>query len=152
MKNNIKTNNNDWNEELLGEFKIKIANTWIGDDKKNAVDMVSVLTKDDKYVGLLKDAQFYFDKGIIPEAYGDNKVCSIGKSYLDGKWYGWSHRAMYGFKIGDVTKEGDCTVSSGYTDEYLKENPDPYILPVGFEAKTEEDCKRMAIAFASSVS
>ena len=25
----------------------------------------------------------------------------------DGKWYGWSHRAVYGFGIGDKIKEGD---------------------------------------------
>ena len=28
-------------------------------------------------------------------------TCSIGKSAVDGKWYGWSHRAMVGFGGGD---------------------------------------------------
>jgi len=33
-----------------------------------------------------------------------------------------------------------------------KEHPDADLsLPVGFEAKTTDDCKRMAIAFASGV-
>ncbi len=80
-----------------------------------------------------------------------NKVCSIGFHPVEQKWYGWSHRARYGFGIGDVVKEGDCCASSGWTDEYLKDHPDPYVLPVGFEAKTLKDAKTMAKAFANSV-
>lgn len=137
-------------EQTIAEFKIKIQDWIVNGDKP--IMMISVYTKDDKYVGTLEGAQFYFEKGIIPETYSDNNVTSIGKSHIDGKWYGWSHRAIYGFSIGDIVKEGDCTASSGYIDEYIKEHGDPFVLPVGFEAKTEEDCKKMAIAFASSVS
>jgi len=83
----------------------------------------------------------------------DHSVCSIGYSPRSKKWYGWSHRAIFGFKIGDKVKEGDCCNTSGYTDEYLKDHPEEHgTLPVGFEAKTEADCKSMAIAFAQSVS
>lgn len=35
-------------------------------------------------------------------------ACSIGWSPRDQKWYGWSHRALYGFTIGSETKKGDC--------------------------------------------
>jgi hypothetical protein len=35
-------------------------------------------------------------------------VCSIGWSDKDQKWYGWSHRAIYGFRPGDKVKKGDC--------------------------------------------
>lgn len=41
---------------------------------------------------------------------------SLGKSD-DGKYYGWSHRAIYGFEIGDKVKKGD---SNYYPDN--KEN------------------------------
>lgn len=79
-------------------------------------------------------------------------VCSIGFSEREQKWYGWSHRAMFGFGIGDVVKEGDCCTSSGWIDEYLEEHPEADVsLPVGFEAKTLDDARKMAIAFASSV-
>ena len=38
-------------------------------------------------------------------------------------------------------------------EEYLKDHPEEdKALPIGFEARTEEDAKRMAIAFADSVS
>lgn len=151
---NIKDTVNGIQEDIIKEYKIKVARTWVGSDEKNSIVMVTVHTQDDKYVGTLENAKFYFDEGILPESdFRNNPVVSIGKSFIDGKWYGWSHRAMYGFKIGDVVKEGDCTASSGFTDEYLKEHPKENLaLPVGFEAKTEEDAKKMAIAFADSVS
>ena len=91
--------------------------------------------------------------GIRPEKRPGSKVCSIGYSEKDGKWYGWSHRAIHGFTVGDVAKEGDCVTTSGYTDEYLADHPeDDVSLPVGFTARTMDDAKTMAIAFADSVS
>lgn len=140
------------NEELIKEYKILVKNVFLEEEQK--FGMVTVETMDGKYVGDLETAVKLFDKGIVPETdFRDNNVVSIGKSFKDGKWYGWSHRAICGFQIGDVVREGDITAESGWTEEYLKENPDKNLaLPVGFEAKTEEDAKRMAIAFADSVS
>ena len=115
----------------------------------------SAYTSDGYYIGDSKRAyRLIVTRGIKPElASSDNKVCSIGFCEKEQKWYGWSHRAIFGFGIGDVVKEGDCTAMSGYTDEYLKENPEAdKSLPVGFIAKTDEDARRMAIAFADSVS
>ena len=92
---------------------------------------------------------------LAPSAsYDDDqpRTCSIGKSDRDGKWYGWSHRAMTGFGIGDVVKEGDCAASSGSTAEYLAEHPEADVsVPVGFRCWTEADCRRAAIAYADSV-
>ena len=82
-----------------------------------------------------------------------HSVCSIGFCEKERKWYGWSHRARYGFGVGDEVKEGDCCASSGWIDEYLAEHPEEdKSLPIGFVAKTLDDCKLMAIAFAESVS
>ncbi len=108
-----------------------------------------------KYIGNSKDAYRLCVKyGIAPELSKDsNNVCSIGYSMKYEMWFGWSHKAISGFAVGDTVKEGDCTASSGYTDEYLKENPaDNKALPIGFVAKTMDDAKLMAIAFADSVS
>ncbi len=141
----------EWKEEIIKEYKIVVKNISVNGDKPWIMEEVRTL--DDKYVGTLEDAKKLFDKGILPETYNDRNVCSIGKSYKDNKWYGWTHRAIYGFQIGDVVQEGDCTASSGWTEEYLAEHPEENkTLPVGFEAKTEEDAKKMAIAFADSVS
>lgn len=116
--------------------------------------MRSAYTPDGDYIGDPKMARFLIVKrGIKPEkADIDKNVCSIGYSESNNKWFGWSHRAIYGFTIGDVVKEGDCTNSSGWTDEWLAEHPeDDLSLPIGYEAKTLDDAKRMAIAFAESV-
>lgn len=32
----------------------------------------------------------------------------VGFSPKENKWYGWSHRAIYGFEIGSTCKKGDC--------------------------------------------
>lgn len=62
---------------------------------------------------------------------------SIGFSEDEQKWYGWSHRAIYGFGIGYEVKEGDVVAGD---------------LEVGFKCKTLDDCKKVAKAFAEGVS
>jgi len=53
----------------------------------------------------------------------------------NGECYGWSHRAVHGFKVGDVVKPGDIA------------NPDNKT----FTLKTKEDVEKQAIAFAKEV-
>ena len=49
------------------------------------------------------------ERGISPEmAKPGHGPCSIGFCEADGKWYGWSHRAWFGFGIGSTCKRGDC--------------------------------------------
>jgi hypothetical protein len=114
----------------------------------DAVEMDAVYNAHGVYVGDKETADFLAEKGIIPEAKRtDSNVCSIGFSHKDQKWYGWSHRAIHGFGVGDIAKAGDCVCESGSCD------PAAYLsVPIGFEAKTLYDAKRMAIAFADSVS
>lgn len=112
-----------------------------------------------QYVGDEDFAVYLYKKGIIdpeiiPEKEGcdTHRVCSIGWCESEQKWYGWSHRAIFGFGVGDTVEEGDCCASSGYTDECIEKHPEwDRSLPVGFTAKTIEDAKLMAIAFAESV-
>ncbi len=103
--------------------------------------ITQAFTPDDKYIGSPKMANLLVKKkGITPEIADrrSHEVCSIGKS-TDGKWYGWSHRAIYGFKVGSTVKSGDCVEEDGN-------------IKTGFKAKTQADAKRMAKAFARSVS
>lgn len=104
----------------------------------DSVEMDAVYNAHGVYIGDPETADFLAEKGILPEAKrDDSNVCSIGYSHKDQKWYGWSHRAMHGFAIGDTIKAGDCAAES---------------LPIGFKAETIEDAKKMAVAFADSVS
>lgn len=135
-------------EEINTDFDMRVT------EFPNGNKMVSIYAKDGGYVGEYEYFEKLFIKrGIIPQkASQDDKTCSIGYSPTEQKWYGWSHRAMCGFSVGDVVKEGDCTNSSGYTEEYLRDHPGKNkALPVGFTAKTLTDAKTMAIAFADSV-
>ena len=119
------------------------------------VRMKAAYTPGGDYIGDPKEARVLCkDRGIAPEKRSpDSAVCSIGFCETEQKWYGWSHRAICGFGVGDVVKDGDCTATSGLTDEWLAEHPeDDHSLPVGFQAKTLDDAKRMAVAFASFVS
>ena len=121
---------------------------------KTNMPIVYALSKSGIYIGTTKDAFRLVNKfGIEHFEAISEEVCSIGYCPSKKKWYGWSHRAIHGFKVGDKVKKGDCCATSGLTDEYLKEHPEESKhLPVGFTAKTSADTKRMAIAFADSVS
>lgn len=80
--------------------------------------------------------------GIDPEkSKSDHCVCSIGKSEVDGKWYGWSHRAMCGFGKGDMIFQerfGDDKT------KFTKHGTKPI--------DTDADAKLAAKRFARSVS
>ena len=66
-----------------------------------------------------------------------SSVNTFGRSRANGKWYGWSHRAIASFGIGDVVKPTTC----GF--ERLKQ---PFII------KTETKAKEVAKRFARAVS
>ncbi len=118
------------------------------------MEMKSAYTPSGDYIGdPLTAHRLCARRGIRPEKSDPrHNVCSIGFSERDQKWYGWSHRAICGFGVGDTVSKGDCCATSGWTAEYLAEHPeDNRSLPVGFTASTLDDAKRMAIAFADAV-
>jgi len=77
--------------------------------------------------------------------FPDSQIKHIGFNPKEQTWYGWSHRAIYGFKVGDeITKGHAAAQDPNYPSERA--------LPVGFKAKTLDDARRMAAAFADAVS
>jgi hypothetical protein len=60
---------------------------------------------------------------------------TYGKSGADGKWYGWSHRSVNGFAIGDTVKPTDAGSDN---KEYT--------------IKTDDQARQAAIDFAEEVS
>ena len=109
-----------------------------------------------QYLGDKKMAHFLCaKKGIdtFEKRTSTSNICSVGFNSGEKKWYGWSHRAINGYGIGDVLEEGDCATESGWTEEYLAEHPEEdATVPVGFKVQTLEDAKTAAVAFASGVS
>jgi len=62
-------------------------------------------------VGMENDLNFLLKRGVseqIQDGYGEPKTCCIGFNPTEQKWYGWSHRAIFGFGIGSDCKKGDC--------------------------------------------
>jgi hypothetical protein len=133
--------------KILEEYKIKI-------EESQGIKMIFVYNKDDKYIGTLEDFKMYIEKFGLSQiqTYNNKNVCSIGFNKKEQRWYGWSHRGICSFGIGDEVNEDSLCATSGWTEEYLKEHPDEDLsLPIGFKAETLEDAKRMAIAFADAV-
>lgn len=61
------------------------------------------------YIGNVETAKYLCDeRGIAPEVLKPgNSACYIGFCEREQKWYGWSHRAIFGFGVGDRIKKGD---------------------------------------------
>lgn len=72
-------------------------------------------------IGDVKTANMlYKTYGIYPEKRNpEHDVCSIGFSSKENKWYGWSHRALYGFGIGSEVKKGDCAYVPKDKEDYI---------------------------------
>ena len=100
--------------------------------------------------------------GITPEkASRKHSVCSVGKSAKDGKWYGWSHRAMVGFGLGDRIFQERYTASGKICDackemEDCEGLPCPNSIPFVQHGKktitNDVEARKAAVAFARSVS
>ena len=88
-----------------------------------------------------------------------------GSKGHDGKFYGWSHRAVHGFAVGDTIKKGMIGNKFEYTDAVQKEYwkiwdkedskaADKYIKGITFEPyklKDEAEAKEHALRFAKEV-
>jgi len=113
----------------------------IESDSQASIDLASIvvhLFKGPLYEAKKKSSMEKFKEkhGIVSEkADSNHSVHSIGFSEKEKKWWGWSHRAAYGFGVGHTVKEGH--------------SPEKYI---GQTAKNLDDAKKFAIAFAREVS
>ena len=58
--------------------------------------------------------------GIKPEKIDpSHNMCSIGFSEKEKKFYGWSHRAYFGFKVGSNVKVGDCGFVPANKEDFM---------------------------------
>ena len=100
-------------------------------EEVKAMTMTTCYTDDGFWIGDEKTAKFLCEeKGIKPENRhpevkpGDLRPCSIGFCEREQKWYGWSHRAIYGFGVGDSVQKGDCAYKpkdeKDFRQEYLE--------------------------------
>lgn len=126
-------------EKDKGDYILKEVETNMGlFSKDKPASLTYAVSKiDGCYIGDEKTAKMLSDKGIAPErARDDYDVCSIGYCEKENKWYGWSHRAIKGFGIGDFAE----TLSPKKGRESKN------------KIETSEEAKKAAIDFADSVS
>jgi hypothetical protein len=103
--------------------KVKIKWSEIAPDiSDDEVDLI--LGNDDSYVCLASDeslVSFMEEHGIEPQSISGipYAVAQIGFSDKEQKWYGWSHRAIYGFGMGDEITEDSIGFVPGTIEDAL---------------------------------
>lgn len=81
--------------------------------------MVYLSNYDDSYVtrvGMEKSIKALADREIT-----DELTHGVGFSPKDGKWYGWSHRAIYGFEVGSTCAKGDSHYKAANLDDEIED-------------------------------
>ena len=93
--------------------------------KKNYTVLTNAYNNCGDYIGSPDEAEKLFKRGINPELIDDSyQVCSIGFCKDEEKWYGWSHRAIYGFGIGSKVKKGDTNYRAPDRESFLNQCKD----------------------------
>lgn len=75
-------------------------------------------------VGMEKDLKHFLDLGITEQIQAPSKnykVAAIGFNPKEQKWYGWSHRAIYGFGIGSECKQGNSGFKPSNKEVFIQD-------------------------------
>ena len=112
-------NVNEWLEKVAYKKLLTVddpMNCSFEDDRKEYEVWLSSF--DGSYitqVGMEENVKFLADREITEEL-----THGVGFSPRDEKWYGWSHRAIYGFEIGSTCEKGDCHYRAANEDDEIK--------------------------------
>lgn len=86
---------------------------------------------DDSYitlVGMEDNVKYLADREITEEL-----THGVGFSPKDNKWYGWSHRAIFGFEVGSTCKKGNCHYTPLTPEDLINDHAE-------FYADISEEC------------
>ncbi len=67
-------------------------------------------------VGMEDDLNFLLKIGITEQVQN-----GLGFNPIEQKWYGWSHRAIFGFGIGSECKKGHCHFEPSNIEEFKED-------------------------------
>lgn len=118
------------NKKELEEFKNKIAvkkevespihgskdEIWVTKDRGDYISLVGS-TENETFELLYK----YGITENIFSTFGQGDPINVGYSPSDNKWYGWSHRAIFGFTEGSKCKLGNVQFSPSNKEEFKKD-------------------------------
>lgn len=89
--------------------------------KKNPSHLLLITIKKLKCIGDKEFATKLFNYGIEPETIlPEHEVCSIGFSEELQKWFGWTHRSIWGFKIGSEVKKSDIAYLPSNKQDFIE--------------------------------
>ena len=74
--------------------------------------------------GMESKSSYLVDYGItenVLSTWEAGKPINIGFNPEQQKWYGWSHRAIFGFGVGSECKKGDCHYRPTDKDDFLED-------------------------------
>jgi len=87
-----------------------------------------------------------------PTLSPNSNVHSVGRS-PNSSWYGWSHRAVGSFKVGDIVKPGTIGNKFQYGKDF--DSDEDYEKAGKFEPyeiKTDDEARDHAVRYANDVS
>lgn len=122
---------------------------WTHDSSDEPTEMRSAYSFAGDYIGPASEAEKFSEFGIVyfERREPDSTVASIGFNPATEKWFGWSHRAIYGYGVGDVVESGTVPVN-----DFENDGECYYDVKPGMRIETLDDAKRVAKAFARAVS
>ena len=122
---------------------------WYYDDDHPVKMYGQYYNKEGEWIGDKFVAMKLIHLGIYPQkAKPDHCVCSIGFNKQTNEWYGWSHRAICGFRIGDMLFDPNWT--GGLSEDELEKMP--YTKRGSIKIETMDQAEQAARNFAEDVS
>ena len=85
----------------------------------------------DKSIGDPELALYLYNSGITEfDTTLEGSTVGVGFNPKKKKWYGWSHRALYGFGIGSTVKKGDVAYCPKTIEEWVESAVEFYEKPI----------------------
>ena len=120
--------------------------------------MAAISDIDGSYIGNEEFAEKLKSMGIAAQARPGRKVASIGFSETDQKWFGWSHRAIFGFSVGSKVSRGDCAYVPTDWDDLIDDairfwSEEWHEEVIGVQVKDDDglDCVRVEWRYSNEV-
>ena len=113
---------------------------WEDKPSDDTMDITVARNKNGDYIGNIEMARILCDRhGIEPECREPGVACAFGWSEDKERFFGWSHRAIVGFGVGNKVFDADC-------DEKL-----PFIERGKVDIKCKDDARIAAMNFAEHI-
>jgi hypothetical protein len=104
-------------------YRVERVTHHMADGNNPVTDIKAYYALDGTYIGNRKTAMYLLKKKGIRHFEKRTKTsdgASIGYNPNEKKWYGWSHRAIFGFTIGSTCKIGDAHFNPSNEKEFIE--------------------------------